>query len=261
MIKLISIILLSYCAFLAYLYFNQRNMIYLPNKNIPDQLTWLAEDMESITLLTDDGLNLSAWYKPATQNLATIVYFHGNAGHIGYRVPLVRPYLNEGYGVMLVEYRGYGGNPGKPTEQGLYKDARAAIEYLLSHQVKPNQMVLYGESLGTSVAIQMATEYPIRALVLRSSYSSLTDVAAHHYKYLPVRWLLKDRYESIKLISTIHAPLLIIHGEQDKIIPIQFGKKLFSAANEPKQSVFLPRARHNQMPDFSNAVIEFIKNL
>jgi len=259
MLKFICIALLGYCAFLTYIYLNQRNLIYLPDKNSPDQIASNAGDMQQITLHTEDGLELFAWYKAAKNNLKTIVYFHGNAGHIGHRVPLIRPYLDAGYGVLLVEYRGYGSNPGIPSEQGLYEDARAAMNYLLTHQVKPNQIVLFGESLGTAVAIQMATEFPIAILVLRSPYTSLSDVAAYHYKFLPVRWLLKDRYESINLISQVHAPLLVIHGLQDKIIPVQFVTPLLNAANTPKQRVFLEKARHNQMPDISQTVIQFLE--
>ena len=166
---------------------------------------------------------------------ATILYLHGNGGHIGYRGDRVRPFIDAGFGVLLVEYRGYGGNPGRPSEQGLMSDARAALVFLNTAGALPAATVLYGESLGSTVAGAIAAEQaaagqPVAALVLEAPLSSVSDVAAHHYPWMPVRWLLKDRFQAVARIAGVGAPVLIIHGEADEIVPIRHGRALFEAA-------------------------------
>ncbi len=245
---------------LLLLYVMQRHLIYLPSKQIPKRLDYQANDMQSVSLQTTDGLELRAWYKPAVNQQATVLVLHGNAGHIGYRVPLAREFINAGLGVLLVEYRGYGGNSGHPSELGLYEDGRAGMRFLQQRKVQTKQLVLYGESLGTGVAIKLASESPVCAVVLQSPYTSLVDVAHYHYPWLFVKpW---DRFDSLGRIDAIHAPLLILHGMKDQVIPYSQGVSLFKQAREPKEMLSFPEADHHNLwgnKAFSSKVIHFIQ--
>lgn len=189
--------------------------------------------------------------------------FHGNAGSIAGRGGHVQPWLEAGYGALLLSYRGYGGSEGRPTEDRLYADARAAIAYVLAQGVAPDRLVLYGESLGTGVAVKMAVEHDVAAVVLEAPFTSAVDVGAEAYWILPVRWMMKDRYESIKRISEIDAPLLIIHGEADRTIPISHGRELLAAAREPKRGIFIAGAGHNDLRTFGagNMILEFLAEI
>jgi hypothetical protein len=211
--------------------------------------------MSEVRLHTDDGLDLLAWHQPAAQGRATILYLHGNGGHIGYRGDRVRPFIEAGFGVLLVEYRGYGGNPGRPSEQGLMSDARAALAFLDAAGAPSAATVLYGQSLGSTVAVAIAAEraaagQPVAALVLEAPLSSVSDVAAHHYPWVPVRWLLKDRFEALARIAQVGAPVLIIHGEADDIVPIRYGRALFEAAAEPKEAGWIRGGGHEDLAEF-----------
>ena len=168
-------------------------------------------------------------------------------------------YGKKGYGIMLLSYRGYGDNPGHPSESGLYHDARAGIHFLKAHDVRSSCIVLFGESLGSGVAVQMASEFHVGAVILQSPYTTLVDVAKKHYPYLPVQWLLKERFQSIKKIHKIETPLFIIHGAQDKVIPVHLGERLYHKAMQPKDMKIYKEAGHNTLPDVSPAVIQFLK--
>jgi fermentation-respiration switch protein FrsA (DUF1100 family) len=224
---------------------------------------WALNELQPLEAKSADGLTLTSWYRPAQRHdKFTIVFCQGNAGHLGYRNYKVRPWLDAGYGVLMVGYRGFG-NPGAPSEQGIYNDARAAINALHSEGVTDQGIVLYGESLGTGVATQMATEYPVAALILESPYTSVPDVGANRYPMVPVRFLLRDQYNSLDKIKNIHMPLLLLHGEMDQVVPVKFGKKLFEAANEPKQAEFVPDAGHNDVYNLrvQQIVLDFIAKL
>ena len=219
-------------------------------------------EMEVVKLATADGLELSSWYRPADGDRPTIVYFHGNGGHIGYRGAKVRPYLDAGFGVLLVSYRGYGGNPGSPDEEGLYADGRAAMAFVAARGVPPERTVLCGESLGTGVAVHIAAEQarasqPVGALVLEAPLSSAADVGAHHYPWAPVRWLMKDRFDSKAKIAAVGTPVFVFHGERDRVVPIRFGRALFDAAIDPKESLWIPEAGHENL-EVSGVVIDFL---
>jgi uncharacterized protein len=237
------------------LYVIQRQLLYLPDRSIPSRSASGVPEMSEIRLHTDDGLDLLAWHRSAAPQRATILYLHGNGGHIGYRGGRVRPFIDAGFGVLLVEYRGYGGNPGRPSEQGLMSDARAALAFLDTAGWPPAATVLYGESLGSTVAVAIAAEraaagQPVAALVLEAPLSSVSDVAAYHYPWMPVRWLLKDQFEASTRIAGVGAPVLIIHGEADGIVPIRYGKALFEAAREPKEAAWIRSGGHEDLAQF-----------
>ena len=252
---------LVYAALLIALYLGQRSLLYLPDSTRP-QLGRLTEsDFRGVTLTTADGLSLLSWYRPADNGTPVVAYFHGNGGNIGYRTDRMMRFAQQGLGVLLLEYRGYGGNPGTPTEAGLYADAEAGLDFLRTEGIPANRLVLYGESLGSGVAVNMAAGREIAALVLEAPFTRLADVASYHYPYVPASLLLRDRFDSLSKIGRVRAPILILHGERDSVIPARFGHALFAAAPEPKEGWFSPEAEHENLARFGalDAVFDFIK--
>jgi pimeloyl-ACP methyl ester carboxylesterase len=254
---------LAYVVFCAALGVMQKRLMYFPDPALFVPTEWALKELHPLTVTTEDGLTITSWYAPPRMpDKFTIVFFQGNAGHLGYRNYKVRPWLDAKYGVLMVGYRGFG-NPGEPSEEWLYSDARAAIEALRAKGVPEKALVLYGESLGTGVAVQMATEYNASALILESPYTSLPDVGEDRYPLVPVRVLMRDKFDSLSKIKDVHMPLLLMHGESDQIVPLKFGKMLFSAANEPKQAEFIPEAGHNDVYNLriQQLVMSFIAKL
>lgn len=243
---------LVYVIVAAMLFFSQRNMLYLPHlpsRELPPAPSELGLKMEVVNVQTTDGLSLLAWYAAPRKNQPVVVVYHGNTGNVAHRAYIAEQMMKQGYGVLMLEYRGYGGNDGKPTEEGLYTDARASLKWLGKKGFKPSRLVYYGESLGTGVAVQMALEAPPRAIVLQSPYSSILDVAAPHFWFLPVAPLIRDKFDSASKVGKIHAPLLIIHGDKDNLIPITLAQKLYRAANQPKKFLTVHDAGHNLLMD------------
>lgn len=263
----VAVLAASYFVMVSALFLFQRSLLYFPDASVPSPIAAGVAEMRPVTLRTADGLELRSWYRKALPGKPTIIFFHGNAGNIGSRGAKARPYLDAGYGLLSAEYRGYGGNPGKPTEEGLYADGRAALAFLADEGVNPELTVLYGESLGSGVAVRMAAEMaqgtPAAALVLEAPFTSVTDVAAHHYPYAPVRLLNKDKFDSASRIADIRCPLLVIHGEDDRTIPVKFGRELLASARPPKESRWIAGAGHNEVYDFGGAdiVLDFLKRL
>ncbi len=244
---MLGLALVAYAALVAGCTMIQRSLMYFPDSNLPQPGDIGAVGFQVISYRTSDGLELTSWYRPAQKGYATIVYFQGNGGNISHRIFKTRALFEAGYGLLLVGYRGYGGNPGQPTEDGLYQDARAALDYLQGKGLPSERLVLLGESLGSGVAVRMATETKVRAIILEAPYTSTVDVGQSAYFFLPVKMLMYDRFPSIDIIKDIQAPLLVVHGENDRIIPTRFGRRLFQAAPEPKEAHFLPGAGHNDL--------------
>ena len=249
-----------YGGLVALMFILQRSLMYHPSANLMAPVDYGVPEMRQVTLNTEDGLVLTAWYRLPQEGRQTLVYLHGNGGHIGHRAGKVKPYLNAGYGLLLVGYRGYGANPGMPTEENLIKDGEAGLRFLEKTGVPTNHIVLYGESLGTGVATALAQRKAVSALILEAPFTSIADVSQHHYFYVPARYLVKDRFDSIDRISRLKAPLLIIHGEKDRVVPWKFGRALFDLAPEPKSFLSMPNASHNNLYEFGVAskVIDFI---
>ena len=248
---------LVYAALLGWLYVSQRSMTYFPGPDMGRPADAGLGDMAPVTLTTEDGLALTAWYKAPVSDGRVLVLFHGNAGTIANREGKARPYLDAGLGVLLVEYRGYGGNRGTPSEQGLYADAAAALKFLEGEGIAPARWVLYGASIGAAVAVEAASvqarRTPVGALVLEAPFTSLVDVARFHYPYVPVTWLARERYMSIDKIAHVKAPVLVVHGGDDAIVPARFGHALFAAALPPKEAIWIAGAGHNDLYDFGAA--------
>lgn len=253
----------AYIAVVAAMFAFQRNLMYHPHGGGAAPAAVGVPEMAVVQVTTDDGLDIEGWYAaPPAPDAPLIVLFHGNAGHISMRGFKARVFLDAGFGVMLAGYRGFEG-PGQPSEEGLYRDARAALAWLGEQGIEPAQTVLYGESLGTGVAVQMATEYQVGAVVLEAPFTAMPDVAAEVYPWVPVRWLTLDRYDSLGKIKDTSAPLLVIHGERDSIVPARFGRRLFEAAPEPKRGVFLPEADHINLYDHGagEATVAFVREM
>ncbi len=246
-LKILGGIVLAWCILAALAWFFQRSLIYFPSRESPPAWAF-PPGGEKVSFDTRDGLRLSGWFrKPdGTPSGITVIVFNGNAGDRSLRVPLAERLAGAGHGTLLFDYRGFGGNPGRPSEEGLAEDARAAHEYLLRRRdVDPARIVYFGESLGTGVAIALAGEHPPLALVLRSPFTSLADVGQWHLPILPVRWLISDRFDSARRIAGTGCPLLVIAGDKDRVVPFRESRKLFDAAREPKRFVAIPGADHN----------------
>ena len=255
MVSILTTVGIVYLMLLCALFVFQRHLLYHPGHEVPQQSRAGVPEMATHHMSADDGVPLTGWYAPPASHRPILVFFHGNAGTIGDRGFKVRPFLDEGYGVLLAGYRGFSGNPGKPSEQGLYRDARAAVRFLSDRGVAAKQLVLYGESLGSGIAVHMAVELaeqgtPVGGVVLEAPYTSIPDVAATHYPFVPVRFLVWDRFDSASKIDRIRAPLLVVHGDSDPTIPIKFGRRLFAAAVEPKEAQWIAGARHTDLADF-----------
>jgi uncharacterized protein len=243
-----------YLAMLGYLWATQRSFVFRPGLgplSLADSV--VALHMREVTVTSPDGLTLTAWHAPAKPGRRTIVYFHGNAGTLADRHERVLAYLQHGFGVLLVGYRGYGGNPGSPTELGLYEDARGHLDWLAQQGVRDEALVLYGESLGSAVAIQMATERKAAALALEAPFASILHSARDRFPMFAFDWLIKDKFASIDKIDKIDMPLFIIHGARDGVTPVRFGQMLYERAKQPKSSVWLPDAGHNNLAQFGMA--------
>jgi fermentation-respiration switch protein FrsA (DUF1100 family) len=240
----------------------QRNFMYLPLTNIEPPASYGLVDFSRTNLKTSDGTNIETWYHPAKENYPTIIFFHGNAASLANRAVFFSLLRDAGFGVLALDYRGYGNSEGSPSEEGFYDDARATMDYARKTlSIADNKIIIYGESIGSGVAVQMATEYKIAALMLQSPFTSMTEAVKYHYPWLPVNILLKDRYDSLSKIANINMPLLLFHGEKDTLVPFTLGKELFAHASEPKQAVYFPEKNHNDLDlqTLVSKVIEFTK--
>jgi fermentation-respiration switch protein FrsA (DUF1100 family) len=261
MTTVLAVVIATYVGLVSYLWLVQRKLLYKADRTRPDPAACGVPEMRIIALAADDGLKLSAWYRPAAAAGAPVMlYFHGNDAHLGARADKVRPYLDAGFGVLLLSYRGYGGNPGRPTEQGLYRDARAALAFLRAEGVAAADMVYYGESLGSGVAVQLALEAAPAALVLEAPFTDIAAVAQRRYPFVPVRLLMRDRFDNLAKIPGVRSPVLVIHGERDRTTPVDLGRAVHAAAPEPKEGRFYPHAAHVDLYDHGAAddVLRFI---
>ncbi len=248
--KIMDIILafvLFYSFMMAFLYFSQRGMMYFPG-GAREDISQLTQTLpEIIPVTTEDNIAFQAWHWPAKENLPTLVFFHGNGQAYPYWVDKVMIYHAQGYGVYFTDYRGYGGVAGQPTEQGVYKDARAHVKALFERGVPSQDMVYYGESLGTGVATQMANEFPPQGIIYESAYSATSEVAKSRFWMFPVDILMKDQFRSIDKISALTMPKIFVHGERDVVIPIRYGRALYDAAPQPKKWVKIDNGGHNDL--------------
>ncbi|MFC5356265.1 alpha/beta hydrolase [Azospirillum himalayense] len=250
-----------YALVLLLAYVAQDRLIFpaIPLAQTPDEVG--VGDMAVVSVRTGDGLDLLGWYKaPAASGRPTLLLFHGNGETVAWNGHIARALIDGGYGVFMAEYRGYGGNPGKPSEAGLYEDGRAALDFL---EASGARVVLHGYSLGSGVAVQLATERRVEAVILAAPYTSIADIGARLLPFLPVRSMIRHPFDSLSKIGQVKAPLLIYHGTLDRVISVDHSGHLFEAANNPKTFVVLEGADHVGLwaSGGEKAVLSFLETL
>ena len=254
-------LLFVYLAILVVIYFSQRSLMYHPSENNYLDENQLNHKVEKIKIASDDELN--SWYYKKNENFKTLLFFHGNAGSLENRIYKLNELSKLDLNYLIVAYRGFSGNKGRPSEQGLYKDARAAKYWLNLNNVSDQNIIVYGESLGTAVAIDLAKDHKFAGIILESPFTSMLKLSRKYYPWAPTGLLLKDKYESDKKINKVFSPILILHGRKDNIVPFEMGEALFKKANKPKYNYFIDNDDH--MMDFNEALInsinQFIKSL
>jgi len=247
-ISIVSMFAIGYAVLAVVLFFNQPNLLYfpdMPSREIEATPADIGLGFEPLTLTTRDDEQLDAWFIPADPARGVVLFCHGNAGNISHRLVSIQLFNELGLSVLIFDYRGYGQSTGKPTEKGTYRDADAAWDYLVEQRGIPAEhVILFGRSLGASIAADLATRQSAAGLILESGFTSVPDVAAKLYPWLPVRWFSRYQYDARKKLANIHSPVLIAHSRDDEIISYSNGERLFEAANEPKQFLQL-RGGHN----------------
>ncbi len=245
----------------------EERFIYFPTK-YPDGRYGEAVNFQNLTdcwIKTEDNLTIHGWYASSENAIATIIMSHGNAGNISHRIDIMRLLVRYGFNVMMYDYRGYGRSEGEPNEEGIYSDGKAVFDYVKKMRMN-NKIILWGTSLGGAVAVDVASNRQAAGLILESAFTSARDMARIHYPYIPVSNFLTSKLNSINKISKINIPTLIIHGEKDKIVPIELGEKLFFAANEPKEFYVIKNADHNDTyfvggSEYFDRIYKFVSNI
>jgi len=235
-----------YLAFAGFLFIFQSHYIYYPERVLSVTPHSIGLQFESVSFETTDGVQLSGWFVPSESARGVILFCHGNAGNISHRLDSIQIFHQLGLDVFIFDYRGYGQSEGKPTEQGTYKDAEAAWRYLIEErQVKPNEVIIFGRSLGGAVASWLAQSHTPGGLILESTFTSLPDIAAGLYPYLPVRLLLRFEYNTAEYLGRVDCPVLIVHSRDDEIMPFNHGQQLFESAKEPKKFLEITGTHNN----------------
>ncbi len=237
-----------YALLVLFVFVSQSRMIFYPE--IPSRKIMMTPEQiglvyEPVQLVTDDGVKLDAWFLPREHARGVLLFFHGNAGNISHRLDSLQLFHDLGLAVLIFDYRGYGRSEGRISEQGTYRDAEAAWRYLTEQRNIPaRDIILFGRSLGAAVATQLATRHTPGALMIESAFTSVPDMAADIYPFLPVRWLARFQYATGEYLASVSCPVLVVHSRDDEIIPFKHGERLFELAKEPKQ--WLPiRGGHN----------------
>jgi uncharacterized protein len=249
LIKIALATVVGYGCLVLTAWLGQRRLMYFPDASRVAPAAAGLTDVEEHMLDVADGVKLVTWQAAPEADRPTLLYFHGNAGGLANRAGRFARYRAAGYGLFAVSYRGYGGSGGRPSQSANVSDAVLAYEALRRRGIEPGDIVVYGESLGSGVAVALAAQRKVGTIVLDAPYTSIVDIAAGQYPFLPVRLLLADRYESDKLIRQVTAPLLILHGARDTIIPVEMGRSLYALANEPKRLVIFPQGGHVNLDD------------
>lgn len=254
----------TYVMLVAVLYTAQRTIMYPREPNRADVAASNLPGVEEVSLTTSDGETLVAWVVPPQDGRPVLLYFHGNAGNLGrpIRLERFRALSEAGFGLFAVSYRGYGGSSGRPTEDGLHLDAMAAFEAAKA-RFGAERLVLYGESLGTGVAVRLAAQVEARAVVLEAPYVSTVEVAAKRFFFVPVRVLMHDQFRSLDIIRQVSEPLLVLHGDRDIIIPFEQGVELYNAANGPRRFIRFPEGGHEDLPRHGSIpqIVQFLDDV
>jgi pimeloyl-ACP methyl ester carboxylesterase len=246
MLKWLIVALACYVGLVALLYVGQRALQYFPERFRTAPATAGLPDAEEVTLDTADGERVIAWHQPPRGEKPVVLYLHGNGGSLRWRVDRFRALTADGTGLVALSYRGFGGSSGSPTEPGLISDAAAAYDFTIA-RYPPARIALWGESIGSGVAVALAAEHPVGHVVLEAPFTSAADVGASRYPLIPVRLLMKDQFRSDLRIGKVTAPVLVVHGGRDGVVPIELGEQLYALINAPKRFVRVPGAGHNDL--------------
>ena len=247
MLKFILVVAASYSLLVVVVYFMQGRMLYLadvPGRTLTMTPTDVGMGFQDVSIATTDGVILHGWFIVG-QSSRVLLFFHGNAGNISHRLDSIAQFQELGLSVLIIDYRGYGQSTGRTTEKGIYRDAVAAWRYLIDDRgIVANDIVIFGRSLGASVASHLASEYQPLALIVESSFTSIPDIAQDLYPWLPARWLSRLSHATRDYVRDVHCPILVIHSRDDEIIPFHHGETIFASANEPRTPLTL-RGDHN----------------
>ena len=243
--------LIFYLLILLFMYIFQRTFMYHPNVKNTDSTT-VQFKYKEVYIESEKDIKLKSWHSYLNPNKKTILFFHGNAGELGARTYKLNKFNDLDLNFLIISWRGFSGNNGKPTEQGLYKDAQKAVEWLEKKGINKKDIILYGESLGTGIAVELATKNEYSGIILESPYTSMIDMGKRFYPFLPISILQKDKYNSLKKLSMIKSPILVLHGKSDTLVPFYMGKKIYDAANEPKYYYF---------PEFDNHMMTYDQDM
>ncbi len=245
-----ALALIAYVGGLGLLYFAQRSILFpIPETRPTSPQAAGFPQAEEHVLQTSDGEKIIAWHVPPRENKPVIIFFHGNGDILAWRVPWFREMIAEGAGLIALSFRGYAGSSGSPSEAGLLKDAEAAYAFAIARYA-PERIVVWGYSLGTGPAVALAANRRIWKLILEAPYSSIADVAAATFPFAPARWFIRDTFHSDRWIANVTVPVLVMHGERDRTIPIRFGERLYELARQPKQMVRFPEGGHDDLENF-----------
>jgi uncharacterized protein len=266
--KMALFVVLGYAALVGLLYFAQDRLIYFPQVGREIAATPASHGVryEDVSIQTEDGEMLAAWWVPADEARGAVLLFHGNAGNISHRIDYALMFRRMGYSTLLVDYRGYGKSTGTPSEEGTYRDAAASWRWLTEMRgLKPQEIVVFGESLGGAVGCWVAARETPRALVLASTFTSVPDLGAEVYRFLPVRLMSRYSYDTLACVPKVRAPVLVMHSAVDDIVPFAHGKKLYAAANEPKRFLELGGGHNDGFvftrPDWVRGLSDFLRDV
>ena len=247
----ILILVTFYLFILLFMFLFQRSFMYHPDVKNSDDVQ-INFNYKEVFIESEKNILLKSWFSFSDTNKKTILFFHGNAGTLDARIYKLNELKKINTNFLIISWRGFSGNNGKPTEQGLYKDAQKAVEWLEKKGINKKNIILYGESLGTGIAIELATKDEYSGIILESPYTSMIDMGKRFYPFLPISILQKEKYNSLKKLSMIKSPILVLHGKSDKLVPFYMGKKIYDAANEPKYYYF---------PEFDNHMMTYDQDM
>jgi fermentation-respiration switch protein FrsA (DUF1100 family) len=256
---LIITLLVGYGAIAALAYFAQRSLMYFPERTRTAPAAAGFPQAEEIELTTSDGERVIAWHVPPRDDKPVLLYFHGNGGALKLRAGRFARIVADGTGLLALSYRGYGGSTGRPSEVGLLRDAEAIYAYALA-RYPAERLVPYGESLGTGVAVALAAEHKVGKVILDAPFTSAVDIGAAAYPFLPVRLLMHDTFRSDERIGKVTAPVLVLHGERDTIVPISYGERLYALITAPKKFARFAEGYHGDLDQYGaqTAVRDFL---
>jgi hypothetical protein len=238
LISIAVVLFIAYWGVGVILYLMQPQFLYSPMREVTYTPDELGLDFEDVVFQSADGVKLTGWYVPANNSNITVLFCHGNGGNMMHCLDSTNIFYNLGLNCFIFDYRGYGESEGKPSEEGTYLDARAAYDWLVNvKKLSPNNIIIFGRSIGGSIATQLASKVAAKSLIVESAFTSYADIGKKFYPYMPVRWFARFKYNTIDYIKNVHCPVMIIHSRNDEMVPFEFGLELYESSNEPNEFV------------------------